>query len=237
MKNVDLTTLISIPEYTPNSYLITITAKGKIKKTPLEFYENINAAGKIALSIPANDYLAKVIIAKEDAPGLTIASSSGKTVTFDSSELREMGRTAQGVKGISLEKDQEVVGLSTNTSGDLIFTLGKNGYGKITSVEKYRRTKRGTKGVKTLKKSTSSSRKHADKSGQVAFVGVIDNQNSEILVLSQQGYITKMHLADLKLSSSTNVVGEKVIDLREDDNICSVTIINLSSPVNKPLFN
>lgn len=236
LKTINLTTLISISEYIPNSYLITITSRGKIKKTPLESYANINAAGKIALSIPENDYLAKVIIAKEDDPGLCIASSSGKIVTFDSSELRQMGRTAQGVKGISLEEEQEVVGLSTNTSGNLIFALGKNGYGKITSSEKYRRTRRGTKGVKTLKKSKSSNRKHADKSGQVAFVGVIDNQNSEILVLSQQGYITKMHLTDLKISSSTNVVGEKVIDLRDDDNICSVAIINLSKPPQTPLF-
>lgn len=218
--------MLSVREYSANAHLITVTKRGKIKKTPLSDYERIYSSGKIALKIPENDYLAKVIVSYDNEGDLCVASSSGKIVTFDSSEVREMSRTAQGVKSISLDEEQEVVGLSSNNESNYIFALGQNGYGKITKSSMYRKTKRGAKGVKTLKKSASTTRRYSDKSGQIAFMGVLNDTNTDLLVLSRQGYITKMSLSTMKISRSTNAVGEKVIELRDDDSICSVSIVH-----------
>lgn len=225
LKNSELIALLAVNDYSSSAHLITVTKKGKIKKTPLSSYKNILSSGKIALRNPENDHLAKVIVSYDDSNNICLASSSGKLVTFDYSEVRAMGRTSQGVKGITLEEGQEVVGISTNASGNYVFALGQNGYGKISKSSEYRKTKRGTKGVKTLKKSSSKTKKRSSESGKVVFMGVMNDVKTNLLVLSKQGYIVKMSLADMKISRSTNAVGEKVIEIREDDRICSVSIV------------
>ena len=153
-KGENVKSIIACDEYAEGRYLMFFTKEGVVKKTPIEEYESIRQNGKIAITLKEGDTLFAV---KEvdDNSIIGIAASNSKMVNFKSPEVRSMGRTASGVKGIELNDDEYVVGVTTSEDGDHILAMTSKGFGKLTPVIDadgdltYRITKRGAKGVTT----------------------------------------------------------------------------------------
>ena len=130
-KQERIVSLLPVENYFDNEYLLTISTRGKVKKTKISDYKKINRSGKKALKLDDNDSLVKALIVTNDEE-IIIGSSNGMVVRFDSKDVRPMGRVAAGVRGIKLDADQnaKVVGGGTTLCGDYILSVGKNGFGK-----------------------------------------------------------------------------------------------------------
>lgn len=195
-------------------FLITISAKGIIKKTRLSEYENINKNGKYALKLNEDDSLVKALIASDDSQ-IIIGSSSGRANRFDLSTVRASGRVAIGIKGIKLDASEHVVGACHSQTGSFVFTVGDLGYGKMTSVDEYRLTSRNSKGVLAL---------NSEKAGKLCFIGTV-NGDEQAMILTKKGIAIRIDLETISTSSRVTK-GVKIIDIKKGDQIQSVTIIS-----------
>ena len=148
--------IIACDEYAEDHYLMFFTKEGIVKKTLISEYESIRQNGKIAISLREGDTLFAVKEVHEDTV-IGIAANNSKMVNFRCDEVRPMGRTASGVKGIELSEGEQVVGVTTSLEGTHILAMTTKGFGKLTPAldedgePTYRITKRGAKGVTTLK--------------------------------------------------------------------------------------
>ena len=211
-KDEKIITMLPIDDYEENKSLIFCSANGIVKRTSLIEYEHINRNGKIALGLKEGDRLFDVKIVAEDN-NVFIGNSTGKLVRFKVSDVRNMGRTASGVKGINIDGGT-VVGFSTSLAGDKILSIGTRGVGKITSVEEYRETKRGAKGVTTLKVTP--------KTGKLVFAAAVDG-TEDALIMTKKNMIIRTHLSELRdIGRATQ--GVKIMNIDEDDRIMSVAI-------------
>ena len=205
-------------KYQDGIYLATFTKNGIIKKTSITEYNRINKNGKLALGMKEGDELVGALLV-EDGEEIVIGSSYGKVVRFNSSDVRSMGRTATGVKGIDLSdgKDNNVVGSSKSTNGELLLAIGENGFGKLTSLEEYRLTKRGAKGVKTI---------DVKKAGKLKFVRVVEGKE-DLLITTKQGTTIRIALEGVS-RIGRSAKGVKIIRLREKDSIEAIATIESS---------
>ena len=216
-------------EYLENHFIVLCTKNGIIKKTSLEAYSRPRTNGIIALGIREGDELLTARLTDGDSE-LLIASRQGKVVRCPESEFRPMGRGASGVKGITLEpQDDWVVGmLSLSNSEEDILVVSENGFGKRSKlnekngeddVELYRVTHRGGKGVRTLK--------ITDKTGMLIAVENVTDDN-DLMIINRSGITIRMHVADLRqLGRATQ--GVKLINLRGKDTIASITKVDAVS--------
>ncbi|CAT04731.1 DNA gyrase subunit A [Mesomycoplasma conjunctivae] len=215
-KDEQIYTLLVWNQDYAHHFLVTVSRLGLIKKTPLEFYKNINKNGKYALKLNENDTLVSAFIVKENEPcEVLIGSSSGKVNKFDFDSIRSTGRVAMGVKGIKLTNDEFVIGASHSLSGEYVFALGRFGYGKKTSIDEYRQTSRNSKGVKTL---------NTEKAGSLCFISIIKG-NEEALIVTKKGILIRTSLQDINITSR-NTKGVKIINIKDNDEIQSVTIVD-----------
>jgi len=154
-----------------------------------------------------------------DADEITIGSSKGKVVRFDALEVRSMGRTASGVKGIDLSDDlrSKVVGASKSSIGDYILSVGEDGYGKKTLISEYRKTKRGAKGVKSI---------DTKKAGYLKFVQVVKGQE-DILIITKAGITIRTSLSQVA-TSGRGAKGVRIIKLQENNAIKSIATIDIN---------
>lgn len=217
-KDEKIVSLLSVETYENTEYLLTVTKKGVIKKTRLSEYSRINRNGKIALKMRENDMLVKAMIVT-DHEQVVIGGSHGKVVRFDSTEVRAMGRTATGVKGINLSDDLKanVVGASITDAEGYILSIGEDGFGKMTHVTEYRQTKRGAKGVKSI---------NTKKAGYLKFVEVVKG-SEDILIVTKQGITIRTSLTQVA-TSSRGTKGVKVIKLQEGNAIKSIAVIDVA---------
>ena len=191
-----------------------ITKNGLIKRTDISEFENIRTSGKIAITIKEDDEL----IAARCTTGnneVLIASNNGRMIRFNENEIRVMGRTASGVKGIDTDGGS-CVGCEISEAGKDILVITENGYGKKTSVEEYRMTHRGSKGVKALNVT--------EKNGNiVSFKSV--NGDEDLVIITNSGMIIRLSLT--QVSSTGRVAqGFRLINLKEDQKVSTVTIID-----------
>ena len=217
-KDEKIVSLLTVETYENNQYLLTVTKKGIIKKTRLSEYSRINRNGKIALKMRENDMLVKAMIVT-DQEQVVIGGSHGKVVRFDSTEVRSMGRTATGVKGINLSDDlkSKVVGASITDTEGYILSIGEDGFGKMTHVNEYRQTKRGAKGVKSI---------NTKKAGYLKFVEVVKG-SEDILIVTKQGITIRTSLTQVA-TSARGTKGVKVIRLQEGNAIKSIAVIDVA---------
>ncbi|AWX42631.1 DNA gyrase subunit A [Metamycoplasma cloacale] len=194
--------ILSVNEYPDNKYLITATKNGIIKKTSLDNYERINRAGKIALSIREDDELIDAIVVF-DHDEIVLAGSNNRIVRFDVQDIRSMGRTAAGVKGISLEESEKVVSISSSKDGKYVFSLGQEGFGKMSLIDDYRKTRRGAKGVIGL---------NLDKSGNLVYSSVVHGVE-DLIIMTNDGVAIRFSLKDVSISGR-NTKGVKLINLK-----------------------
>ncbi len=214
MDKEEVTAIISMDDYSENSYLFFATKKGVVKRSPASEFENINVNGKIAIGLREDDELLDVRHTNGEAI-VSLGSSEGKVCSFHENDVRCMGRTASGVKGIELAECYDVVGLVTSLDGSKIFSLSENGYGKITDVSEYRITSRGSKGVRTLKTT--------EKNGGLCVIRNVQG-DEDIMIITSQGTTMRTSLTQFR-EMSRNTVGVKVISLRGKETISSVSVL------------
>ena len=205
-------------DYINNNYLVMCTRQGTIKKTMLEAFSRPRQNGIIAITIDESDQLIGVCMTNGDND-IVIASSAGKAVRFHESRVRPMGRTAAGVRGISLDDDDatdHVIGMVCIASPDAqLLVVSEKGYGKRSDIDGYRITNRGAKGVGTLKVT--------DKVGRlVAVLDVADND--DLMIINKSGIAIRTPISSISVIGR-NTQGVRLISLRDGDEISSVTKI------------
>jgi DNA gyrase subunit A len=203
------------PEYINSNYIVLCTARGIIKKTKLEAFSRPRQSGINAINIREGDTLieARLTNGKNE---VVLAVRSGKAVRFNESVVRPMGRTAAGVKGITLSPDPEdrVVGMVCLAEGEHdILVVSENGYGKRSGIQDYRLTNRGGKGVKTIN--------ITGKTGKLIAIKNVSDKN-DIMIINKSGITIRMPVEEMRVMGR-NTQGVRLINLRNGDSIAAVT--------------
>ncbi len=200
-------------DYINSHYIIMATKKGKVKKTPLEQYSRPRANGINAITIKEGDELLEAKLTTGDSQ-VMLALKSGKSIRFEEEKTRPMGRTASGVRGITLQhEDDEVIGMvSVNDMESNILVVSEKGYGKRSKLEDYRVTNRGGKGVKTLNIS--------EKTGSLVAIKNVDNSN-DLMIINKSGITIRMAVEDLRVMGRATQ-GVRLINIKNNDSIAAV---------------
>ncbi|MDF2698849.1 MAG: gyrase, subunit [Haloplasmataceae bacterium] len=211
-----LRSIIAIKEYDPNHFLIFTTIKGVVKRTQLQLFANIRTNGIRAININDDDELLAVRLTDGDRE-IIIGSSNGKLVRFNENNVRSMGRTATGVRGINLEKNENVVGMDVIEGEDqYILSISELGYGKLTSISEYRLVNRGGKGVKTINVT--------EKNGQLVTVRTVSREKQDLLIVTNKGMIIRLPLTQVSVTGRA-AQGVKLINLKDDQLVASGAIL------------
>ncbi len=213
-KDERISSVVKISATDDKKYLLFVTKYGIIKKTSLTQFENIRQNGKIAITLKENDEL--IAVKKTSGEDMVlIGSSEGRMVKFTEDEIRDMGRTASGVKGIDLENDAIVVGAEVVSDDDNILLVTENGYGKQTKVADFRQTRRGSKGVKALN--------ITDKNGKIADFKVIGDAN-DVIIVTDSGMIMRMPISQISILGRITQ-GVRLINLKDGQKVSTITLI------------
>jgi DNA gyrase subunit A len=213
-------------EFLDNNFIVMASKMGTLKKTSLRDYSRPRANGINAITIKENDELLAAQLTDGNSE-IILASSSGYAVRFDESQIRPMGRTASGVRGMKLRNENdEVVGMICATKGDEnprdILVVSAKGYGKRSELEEYRITNRGGKGVKTIS--------ITDKTGKLIDIkGVTDND--ELMIINRSGITIRTSLEEVRVMGRATQ-GVRLIKLNGDDEIASVARVEKEDDVN-----
>lgn len=201
-------------DYTTSHNLIMVTKKGQVKKTSLDKYSKPRVNGVAAITIKDGDELLAAQLTDGNSQ-IMIAVKSGKMVRFEESKTRPMGRTASGVRGITLkDESDEVIGMvSVNDMESEILVVAENGYGKRSSIEEYRITNRGGKGVKTLN--------ITEKTGKLISINSVTDAD-DLMIINKSGLTIRMAVEDLRVMGRATQ-GVKLINIKENDSIAAVT--------------
>ena len=208
-----ITSVVSVPEFNDEEYLTMITKQGVIKKTLLSEYEYQRKGGKIALALDEGDEL--LFVQRTDGNSeIVIATREGNAVRFSESEVRAMGRTARGVRGISLRGEDYVVGVAVVTEGEKLITMTEKGFGKRTEFDDFRLMKnRGGHGV--------CAHNISDKTGLLAGIASVADED-DIMIITDQGQIVRTHVANIPVYSRS-ASGVIVMRLSEGQSVVNFT--------------
>ena len=201
------------PEYVNNNYIIMCTKSGIVKKTLLEAYSRPRQNGVNAITIREGDQLIEAKLTNGNNE-IIIAAKNGKAIRFNEDTVRPIGRTGTGVKAITIDEDDEVVGMVCVEKGtkEDILVVSENGYGKRTDLEDYRITNRGGKGVKTLQ--------ITEKTGKLVAIKSVSDDN-DLMIINRSGVTIRIPVSDIRIAGRATQ-GVKVINLRNNDAIASV---------------
>ena len=206
-------------EFTNNHYILFCTKKGTVKKTLVEEYAKSNISKIRALTINEGDTLIDARLTDGNSE-VVIANRKGYAVRFHEDDVRAMGRPATGVRGMTLQgDDDEVVGMLTVKENDVessILVISQNGYGKRSALEEYRKTKRGAKGVGTLK--------ITDKTGELIAIKAVQ-ETDDLMIINYSGVTIRMPVGDIRVMGR-KTQGVKLINLADDDIIADVAVIH-----------
>lgn len=206
-------------DYINNNYIVLCTRKGIIKKTSLEAYSRPRANGINAITVREGDELLEARMTDGNHE-IMLAVRSGRAVRFNEKTVRPMGRTASGVRGITLSgEDDVVIGMIAvlNESEDVL-VVSENGYGKRSAISDYRITNRGGKGVKTIN--------ITEKTGRLIALKDVTDQN-DLMIITQAGNIVRISVSTLRVMGRATQ-GVRLINLRENDSIASVTYVEVN---------
>ena len=211
-KDEFVTSMLTYSRSDVAKYLLFATKQGIVKKTSIDEFDNIRKSGKICISLRDNDEL--IGVKKTDGEcDVILASSSGRIVLFNESDIRTMGRTASGVKGINLG-DYSCVGVETSKANDNIIIVTEKGYGKLTLINEFRKTSRGSKGVKALN--------ITDKNGGIAAIKRVE-ENCDLMIITNEGILIRIPLDQLsQLGRVTQ--GTRLINLKNDQKVAAISL-------------
>jgi len=218
-------------EYINNNYIVLGTKRGTIKKTSLEAYSRPRANGVNAITVREGDELIEAMLTNGNNE-ILIAGRDGKCVRFNEQDARAIGRTSAGVRGITIEDDDEVVGMicveadKAAAQNRTILVVSENGFGKKSELEDYRLTSRGGKGVKTLN--------ITEKTGKLVALKSVTEEN-DLMIINKSGITIRVAVSDIRVAGRATQ-GVKLINLREGDSIAAVCVVNKSDdkPVEIP---
>ena len=213
-KEEDVTAMLSISNEEENKYIVFCTQSGLIKKTKIEEFDNVRKTGKIAITLKEDDSL--ISVKKTDGnKKILIGSSLGRMVRFDESEIRVLGRTASGVKGINLNEGK-CVGMEISDDDQNILVVTENGYGKQTKAIEYRETHRGSKGVKALNVT--------DKNGPIISFKVV-NGDEDLMIITNSGMIIRLPIQQISTTGRV-AQGVRLINLKEEQTVSNIALLN-----------
>ena len=212
--------ILSVDEFTDDKAIVFCTRNGLVKKTNLGAYGNVRSKGIKAIKLDEGDELIDTGIADEGCE-LVIATKDGQAARFDSSEVRSTGRDTMGVKGITLSDGDVVVGMTVVGPDDMILSVSENGFGKISVVNEYRKTHRGSKGVITIKTT--------DRNGCVVAVKKV-TPTDDLLITSKQGKMIRIPVSEIRVTGR-NAAGVKIMDMRNGDKITALQPIPIVDEV------
>jgi DNA gyrase subunit A len=198
-------------EFEPGRYVLLATRKGIVKKTELSAFANPRAGGIIALGVEDDDALIEAVLTS-GKDKILLATKEGMAIQFEEGDVRPMGRTAYGVKGIELEDTDEVVALEVTSPGGTVLTVSENGYGKRTAIEEYRVQSRGGKGLINIKTT--------GRNGPVVGVKFLRGDEG-VMLITEKGMIIRLNTADIS-TIGRNTQGVRLIQLEEGDHLVSV---------------
>ena len=200
-------------DYINNHYVIMATKKGQVKKTALEQYSRPRANGINAITVKEDDELLEAKLTNGESE-ILLAVKSGKAIRFEEGKTRPMGRNASGVRGITLgHAEDEVIGMvSVNDASSDILVVSANGYGKRSSLDDYRTTNRGGKGVKTIS--------ITEKTGELVAIKNVSDEN-DLMIINKSGIAIRMSVESLRVMGRATQ-GVKLINLKGDDSIAAV---------------
>ena len=204
-------TAIPIHEFDDEHFLVFSTRNGIIKKTALSAYSNVRVNGIRAIKLDEDDELISTRLSSGDQT-IMIATSNGQACRFNEVETRGMGRVTHGVIGIRLGKGDKVVSMAVVGEQGNLLTITENGFGKRSPIEEYRKTHRGSKGVRTIITN--------DRNGKVIFVKEVEDED-EIMLTSRSGMIVRVPVKDIRIQGR-NTMGVRIMRLNEDDKVVSV---------------
>ena len=209
-----ITSMVPVESYEEDHYVLMATKFGTVKKTPLKEFENQRKGGKRAITLVEGDELVGTKVT-DGTKFIMLVSDAGKAAHFSESEVRSMGRTPQGVRGIRLEKDQSVISLIIPEEEASILTVSENGYGKRSSVDDFRKTRRGAKGVIAMQTS--------ERNGQLIGASQVTDED-ELMLITNKGMLVRTKVSEINVIGR-NTQGVTVIRLKEDENLINIAPI------------
>ena len=219
-----IASLLSVRELeTPERFIVMCTRKGTVKKTELAAFSNPRAGGIIAIGIDEGDAVMSVQLS-DGKSEIVIGTRDGMAIRFPEDDIRAMGRTAYGVKGIVLRDDDEVVGMEVLRPGGTILTVTENGYGKRTEIDEYRVQSRGGIGIINIQTS--------ERNGKVIGVACV-LENEELMFITEQGMILRTQANGISLIGRATQ-GVRLIDMDEGDRTVSVARLEDQGSVEEP---
>ena len=215
-----VTTMLKIDREENSKYIVFCTQNGLVKRTNIKEFNSIRKNGKIAITLKDDDEL---IAARktDETKEVLIASTNGRMIRFNEEEIRIMGRTASGVKGITVGAGK-CVGCEIANEGQQILVVTEKGYGKRTSIDEYRMTHRGSKGVKALN--------ITDKNGNIVSFKVVEG-NEDLVIVTDNGIIIRLPLEQVSTTGRV-AQGVKLINLKENQKVSTVTLMEKESEHN-----
>lgn len=222
-KDEEIKSLIPLENYETTN-LLFVTENGIVKKTESKEFKRINKNGKKAIILKENDHLLGVTpIPCDEETEIILGNSNGKAIRFKDTDVRTMGRTTSGVKGISVDGGK-IVGYASSSKGHLILSISENGYGKLTELEDYRITKRGGKGVISI---------NTSKAGKLLTLTTVKG-DEDLMMVTDKGTVIRTSLSKVS-KVSRNTKGVTIVKLKENEKITSATIIKSSEEIEEEI--
>jgi len=209
-----VTAVIPIKEYSEGLFLLMVTKKGIVKKTPVSAYSHQRRTGIVALTLKNDDELIEVKLT-DGKKDLILSTKEGQSIHFSEEDVRSMGRTARGVRGIRLSRGDLVKGGEVAEEGRSLLTVTVNGFGKRSRIKLYRKQRRGGKGIIDIKTK--------GRNGEVVGIKSVMNDD-EILLITTKGILIRVPIKDIR-AIGRNTQGVKLINLGDEDHIADVTVV------------
>lgn len=206
--------VIPVREFAQGQFVVMVTRKGVIKKTELSDFANIRSNGIIAMGVDDDDELMRIEMT-DGQKKIFLATHEGQAICFEEDEVRDMGRQARGVRGITLRDDDYVVSVCAVSGDEQMLSVSSNGFGKQTAINEYRVTGRGGKGVINMKTT--------DKNGKVIAVMPV-TKDSEVLIITENGKIIRIEAETIR-ATGRSAQGVKLIDTSSGDLVASASLV------------
>ena len=210
-KEENITAFVTVKEFVDDKSIVMVTRKGTVKKTVLSAYSNIRRGGILAINLAAGDSLVEAKLS-DGNNDIIIGTSEGMAIHFKESDVRDMGRTATGVRGINLGKKDYVIGMIVVRNATTLMVVTDKGFGKRSEIEDYRLTRRGGKGVITVKTS--------DRNGKMIAMKEV-NDGDELVIITTGGMVLRQAVSELRVMGR-NTQGVRLIRLNESDEIADI---------------
>ena len=222
-----VTSVIKVPKFDDEKYLIMVTKQGLVKRIKLSAYNTNRKGGVVALELNEGDELAWVRMT-DGSSQVVVATRLGKAIRFDENDVRPMGRTARGVKALTLLGDDYVIGMTTVNEDDMILTVSEAGYGRLSSVSDYRLQSRGGKGIINY---------HTEKYGNVAAISAVDVDNDDIIIISSDGVIIRIEASSIRICSRPSK-GVTVMRVNNENKVVTLAVApHEEEEVDQPVEN